>query len=251
MSIIRVGQIVQDIQARTRRIDEKTDRIDETTQKTLEAVQKLSPAPEQKEETEPDYPCLYDKSDCLPPTCKLPKRNGMPYRSVSYFTGRITELWEIHFLLKRKQTAVIEGKPGQGTVCLVTGMGGLGKTQLAVEYVHRFGLCYPGGVFWVNAEQGIPEMILRLYQDAKIEVDTRLEEKRQLPELWNKISQFGQMLIVMDNFPENESLQPRLPPGGAIYVLVTTRRRDLTNYFWIWGSMKRLNCSCGKCLNQK
>ncbi len=212
------------------RIDEKTDRIDETTQKTWEAVQKLSPAPEQKEEPEPAYPCMSEKCEKLPPTCKLPKRNGMPFRPVPYFTGRITDMWELHFLLKQKQTAVIEGKPGQGCVGLVTGMGGLGKTQLAVEYVHRFGLCYPGGVFWVNAEQGIPEMILRLCQDAKIEVDARLEEKRQLIELWNKMSSLGQVLIVMDNFPENEALQPRLPPGGAIYVLVTTRRRDLTNY---------------------
>ena len=182
------------------------------------------------EPPEPAYPCMSDDTDCLPPTCKLPKRSGMPYRSVPYFTGRITELWEIHFLLKRKQTAVIEGKSGQGTVGLVTGMGGLGKTQLAVEYVHRFGVCYPGGVFWVNAEQGIPEMILRLCQDAKIEVDTRLEEKRQMLDLWSKMGSLGQVLIVMDNFRENEALQPRLPPGGAIYVLVTTRRRDLTGY---------------------
>ena len=206
----------------------KTDQMYELLQNIWEELRKPDPEPEP--ETEPEYPCMSDKSDCMPPTCKLPKRNGMRYRSVPYFTGRITELWEIHFLLKRKQTAVIEGKSGQGTVGLVTGMGGLGKTQLAVEYVHRFGVCYPGGVFWVNAEQGIPEMILRLCQDAKIEVDTRLEEKRQMLDLWSKMGSLGQVLIVMDNFRENEALQPRLPPGGAIYVLVTTRRRDLTGY---------------------
>ncbi len=239
---IRIGRMTQEILVRTRgidektdriderslKIDEKTDRIDETAKQILEEVRK--PEPEPDEEPEPDYPCMSDDTDSLPPTCKLPKRRGTLLRSINHFVGRIAELWDIHFILKRNHTAVVEGKPGQGGIGLVMGMGGLGKTQLAIEYVHRFGVCYPGGVFWINAEQGMARMIVQLCMDAEIEIDMRKEENEQLTQLWKKMSNLGQVLIVLDNFPETEPLQPWVPPAGEIYMLVTTRRRDLMNY---------------------
>jgi hypothetical protein len=39
----------------------------------------------------------------------------------------------------------------------LTGLGGVGKTQLVVEYIHRFRQAYPGGVFWINAADGLDE----------------------------------------------------------------------------------------------
>ena len=45
-------------------------------------------------------------------------------------------------------------------------MGGIGKTQLAVEYVYRHKDDYPGGIFWVNAAeplaQGLAQVGARL-----------------------------------------------------------------------------------------
>ena len=38
------------------------------------------------------------------------------------------------------------------------------------------------------------------------------------------------VLVILDNFPEDESLRPWLPVSGAIHTLVTTRRRDLSGY---------------------
>jgi tetratricopeptide (TPR) repeat protein len=138
--------------------------------------------------------------------------------------ARVSDLWQIDDMLRERKTAVVEG------VGVVVGTGGIGKTQLAIEYVHRFGASYPGGVFWIDAEQGISNLIATVMRGVDIDIDSTLEERDQLQQLWKKLSQFFQpVLIILDNFPGNEPLQPWLPPACSIHTMVTTRRRDL-NY---------------------
>jgi len=102
----------------------------------------------------------------LPPIQQLPKTHNMPFRSLgSRFIGRVSDIWHIHDILQNKQTAVIEG------VGIIMGTGGLGKTQTAIEYVHRLGYQYPGGIFWIQAEQGRSEMVNDIKQTAHIDLD--------------------------------------------------------------------------------
>jgi len=161
----------------------------------------------------------------LPPLCPLPTKHRMPHRSLGeHFAGRVKDLWEIDDGLGRCNTAVVQG------VGLVVGMGGLGKTQLAVEYVHRFGRHFPGGVFWVDAEMGRMTMTAQVAEAAGIELDRGMDEKSQLAMLWQELSR-ERTLIVLDNFPEGEDIQAWLPPEKSIYTLVTSRRKDFFNYF--------------------
>ncbi|MDM8550327.1 tetratricopeptide repeat protein, partial [Desulfobacterales bacterium HSG2] len=164
----------------------------------------------------------------LPPVCEwLPGRHRMPYRSLYRgFINKVREMWQLYDILLESGTAVVEGA---GRVGLVVGMGGLGKTQFAIEYVHRFAMCYPAGIFWIDADQGLSAMIVQILQAAPdIEIDTRLSEKEQLGQLWRIFVQSEYpLLIVLDNFPEKESLRGWLPPSGPVHTLVTTRRRDL------------------------
>ncbi len=152
----------------------------------------------------------------------------MPYRPVGdRFVGREEDLRAVDDILREKQTVVVEGV---GLVGVVVGMSGIGKTQLAIEYAHRFGVNYPGGVFWVDAERGISTLIGRVSECAEIEVDQTLSEQNQLDRLWRGLHPAPPVLIVLDNFPENEKLNPWLPPAGPVHILVTTRRRDLSMF---------------------
>jgi hypothetical protein len=60
------------------------------------------------------------------------------------FVGRVDDLRR----MAAELGAGVAGPPGH--VIAITGMGGLGKTQLAVEFVHRYGRHFAGGVFWLG-----------------------------------------------------------------------------------------------------
>jgi len=160
----------------------------------------------------------------LPPIVALPPRHRMPYRSLgNRFAGRVDSLWNLHNLLYHDDTAVIEG------VGVVIGAGGLGKTQLATEYVHRFGNYYPGGIFWTDADQGLATVVQQIMASADIAIDGALPVKQQCEVLWQHLGQtLDPVLIIFDNFPETQPLEPWLPVDANLKTLVTTRRRDLS-----------------------
>ncbi len=64
-------------------------------------------------------------------------------RRDSYFTGRADVLAELHEALRGGGRAVL----GQA----IQGLGGIGKTQTAVEYCHRHREGY-AAVFWIRSE---------------------------------------------------------------------------------------------------
>ncbi len=120
----------------------------------------------------------------LPPERPLPARFRMPYRSLGdKFVGRTDALWQIYDALHRDSTTILQG------VGLVAGTGGLGKTQTAIEYVHRFGGIYQGGVYWVDADRGLGTLISQVSEAAGIEVDEKAPEEKQLAQLWNALNQ--------------------------------------------------------------
>ncbi len=164
----------------------------------------------------------------IPPIRPLPAGSRMLRGSIGNFVGREKELSE----LARSLT------PGSGSLvgvhAAVTGMGGVGKTQLAVEYVHRDGWRYPGGVFWVNLEKA---------EDAAIEVANcggpqgmNLTGFSDLPiaqqaERVQKLWQDGEdaRLLIFDNADDPAIVERWRPKTGRCSVLITSRRD-----YWCW-----------------
>jgi tetratricopeptide (TPR) repeat protein len=74
--------------------------------------------------------------------------NDLPRSLNERFHGREAELWSLFHLLQI-------GEVTEGTrSCVISGGAGMGKTQLAAEFAHRYGpVYYRGGVVWIDAAQ--------------------------------------------------------------------------------------------------
>ncbi|MBI4613507.1 MAG: toll/interleukin-1 receptor domain-containing protein [Planctomycetes bacterium] len=157
---------------------------------------------------------------------RLPERFDVPFRSLGdRFVGRAGLLWEIHDSLFPGRVVAVTGASPHGFTSL-EGLAGVGKSQIAVEYAHRFSPLYSGGVYWVRAES-TPRLAAarRIARAADFKLPRGDPEDLSIRLLWNRLAALGPSLVVLDNFPEDQALEPWLPPSGAIHMLVTTRRR--------------------------
>ncbi|MDW8107798.1 MAG: hypothetical protein RMK45_10020, partial [Armatimonadota bacterium] len=99
----------------------------------------------------------------------------------------------------------------------ITGIGGIGKTRLALEFAHRFQACQPQPVWWVDL-QGL--------QSAEL-IWNALHTALALPATHDPRSQaLGYLeqtagLLVLDNF------EPLLPEGAGVVELLLSRAAQL------------------------
>jgi len=146
----------------------------------------------------------------------LPPIWNLPHLRNPNFTGRES-------LLARLRSALTSGQPAALTQA-IHGLGGVGKTQLAVEYAYRHAAEYDL-VWWVRAEEpaalaaDYAALAAPLNLPQKDEPDQRLVV--QAVRRW--LAQNTGWLLIFDNARRPEDLRPYLPPGGAGHVLVTSR----------------------------
>jgi hypothetical protein len=82
--------------------------------------------------------------DVVPAPAALPAGSHMPLARNPLFVVREADLKALARGLKAGETAAV------GQIAAATGLGGIGKTQLASEFVHRYGQYFLGGVFWLS-----------------------------------------------------------------------------------------------------
>jgi len=111
---------------------------------------------------------------------------------------------------------------GRAVVQALHGMGGVGKTQLAAEYAHRFSSAYDL-VWWIASEQTelIGEHFAALASVlgfANPGGDLEQLQRTVLSTLWER----DRWLLIFDNAENAEALAKWLP-GGNGHVLITSR----------------------------
>ncbi len=79
----------------------------------------------------------------------------LPFAHNPNLVGRANDLKQLHAALHGRNTN--EFRP-----VLLSGMGGIGKTQLVVEYAWQYKKHYPDGIYWVNASLDLEDELSAL-----------------------------------------------------------------------------------------
>jgi tetratricopeptide (TPR) repeat protein len=153
---------------------------------------------------------------------KLTPTKDIPYRGSLHFVGRETELTTIHEDLRR------------GNYVAITGMGGLGKTELVTQYARQYQDHYDG-IIWFNARQRIlaAEVFELFTLKFGLEIPQTQGEKlltlqQQVAWCWLQYPETQKpVLIVVDDLTDLTQLQDVVSPETRFRVLITTRQQHL------------------------
>jgi tetratricopeptide (TPR) repeat protein len=156
--------------------------------------------------------------------------HNIPFRGSGTFVGRQDVLATLHQALHRTDRVAISA---------LTGMGGIGKTELAVQYARAHVQDYPGGVCWLHAraERLVAQLIEYAQNTLMLDVPQERNGQpvtlaQQLAWCWQYWEPAGKVLLVLDDVTELMPCRPiLLAPVERFRILLTSRRRALDPSF--------------------
>ena len=154
--------------------------------------------------------------------------NHIPYPGTPNFVGRSDELTIIHEKLHQENNAV--------AISAVSGMGGIGKTELAVKYARVYINDYPGGICWLNARDA--NLATGIIQFVQLQMGLEVPQQdfhgnaltliQQVAWCWrNWQPPEGLVLVILDDVTNLEGFAELIPPNHRFRILMTTRLRDI------------------------
>ncbi|MEN8443651.1 MAG: tetratricopeptide repeat protein [Cyanobacteria bacterium J06555_13] len=146
---------------------------------------------------------------------------GVPYLRNRYFSGREGVLLQLHEqLTQSRATAMIQAQA-------ISGLGGIGKTQTAVEYAYRYHYekSVYKTVFWVNAdtEASLSSDFASLAEQVAIPDAPILQQDGKISAMLSWLNSHHHWLLIFDNADHPEWLPAWIPPNPRGKVLITSR----------------------------
>jgi tetratricopeptide (TPR) repeat protein/transcriptional regulator with XRE-family HTH domain len=159
------------------------------------------------------FEALYGTASMLP-LHNLPEHNP-------YFTGREQVLHNLHTQLTAKTSVALVQTQA------ISGLGGIGKTQVALEYAYRFRKHYQD-ILWAQAETR--ETLISSYITFAKYLRLRECEEQEYQKVITAVKRWFRehkgWLLILDNIEDLGLMREFLPPPRQGAVLLTTRRAE-------------------------
>jgi len=159
------------------------------------------------------------------PAPSVPMPAQLP-AAISDFTGRAEPVAELlHGLIAH------EGHPAALVISAVSGIGGIGKSVLAVYVAHRAAADFPDGQLYVNlagatTDPAVPaEVLARLLRDLGVPAGHVPADVDERAARYRSLLAGRRMLIVLDDARDAAQVRPLLPGTSGCAVIVTSRAR--------------------------
>ncbi|MEV8034292.1 BTAD domain-containing putative transcriptional regulator [Streptomyces sp. NPDC086182] len=163
----------------------------------------------------------YSGPVALPPLVGLPYPTDLLPRAPRGFQGRETEL-----------AALTRAAAAEAPVCLVTGLPGVGKTALAVQWAHRNADMFPDGRLFADlrgfsdtGETTLTEVLREFLPALGVPPRRVPESASAAAALFRSLTHRRRLLVILDNARDSATVRALLPGGADCVTLVTSRHR--------------------------
>jgi tetratricopeptide (TPR) repeat protein len=155
-------------------------------------------------------------------THTLPPIWNIPYRRNPFFTGHEDTLRCLYQAIQTESAAALIQPQG------ISGLGGIGKTQAAIEYAYRYHADYKP-ILWARAdsEGTLTSEFVAIAHQLRLPESDELDQRVIIDAVIRWLRTNSHWLLIFDNVEDLAAAEAFIPRSGQGHILLTTRAQAL------------------------